>query len=330
MPDVREVAFRSEGEVCRGRLWLPDGYEIGARVPGIVLANAITAVEGLIVPGWARRLANAGYAALTFDYRRFGASDGSPRQHFEPNAQIQDVRNALTWLAAQPEIDAARLGGWGVSMGGGHMLHLAAFERRLSAVAVVATAVRAWPVYEAMMGTAGLQQMLADLGRDRAERFWTDAQATLRPAWGRPGDDCLLPVEEAYEYYMPGGQPAIAAFDNRLTVASVENMIAYDPAAALELASPTAVLAVHAEHDVIPVAAVQEAMLRAKEPKKLVVLPCRHSDLYDREPWVSRAAEEVVAWFRAHLPPRAPSITLIPEDMSPRPLHGKGSASRGS
>lgn len=316
----REISFNSEGQVCRGRLWLPEGRAPGAKMPAIVLANAITAVKELIVPGYAERFAAAGFAALTFDYRHWGESEGEPRYHFEPLAQIQDLRNALTWLAAQPDVDPTRLGGWGVSMGGGHMLHLAAFERRLAAVAVTATAVRSLPVYEAMMGLPGLQAMLAQLGQDRAARFWTDAVATTRPAWGRPGDDCLLPVEEALDFYMPGGQPAAPTFVNRLTVASVENMIAYDPDFAIHLASPTAVLFVHATADVIPVAAVREVFERAHEPKKLVVLDCKHSDLYDQEPWFSRSADEAIAWFRSHLAPRAPGITLFPAETEPAEL----------
>ncbi len=310
----REISFNSEGERCLGRLWLPEGHEPGAKVPAVVLANAITAVKELILPGYAARFATAGFAALTFDYRRWGESEGQPRHHFEPHAQIQDLRNAITWLAAQPEVDAARIGGWGVSMGGGHMLHLAAFERRLAAVAVTATAVRSLPIYERMMGLAGLQELLAQLGQDRAARFWTDAVATTRPAWGKPGDDCLLPVEEAWRFYMPDGQPAAPTFVNQLTVASVENMIAYNPDFAIHLASPTAVLFVHASQDVIPVEAVREVFERADEPKKLVVLDCKHTDLYDVEPWVTQAAEEAIAWFRDHLPARTPSITLMPSE----------------
>ena len=40
---------------------------------------------------------------------------------------------------------------------------------------------------------------------------------------------------------------------------------------------------------------------RAGEPKKLVVLDCRHTDLYTREPWVTRSANEAIAWFNRYL-----------------------------
>jgi len=58
-----------------------------------------------------------------------------------PYEMQQDIRNAITWLAEQPEVNPGEIGGWGVSLGGGHMLHLATFDRRLKAVVATATAV---------------------------------------------------------------------------------------------------------------------------------------------------------------------------------------------
>ena len=41
---------------------------------------------------------------------------------------------------------------------------------------------------------------------------------------------------------------------------------------------------------------------RASEPKRLVWLPTtNHIDLYDREPFVQPAVEEVARWFQTHL-----------------------------
>src|SRR5260370_17710843 len=80
------------------------------------------------------RFAEAGIAAVVFDYRSFGASGGEPRQRLFPRDQIEDYRSALTWLSLQPEIDADRLGVWGSSFSGGHVLHVAAYDPRGKAV----------------------------------------------------------------------------------------------------------------------------------------------------------------------------------------------------
>lgn len=61
---------------------------------------------------------------LAFDYRRLGRSGSTPRQEIEPAAQIEDWRNAITPAAHLPGIDATRIGIWGTSYAGGHVLVL--------------------------------------------------------------------------------------------------------------------------------------------------------------------------------------------------------------
>ena len=70
--------------------------------------------------GLAREWADAGYVVMTFDARAHGVSGGlftlaGPRE-------IADVRALASWLAARPEVDEARIGGFGISYGGGALL----------------------------------------------------------------------------------------------------------------------------------------------------------------------------------------------------------------
>src|SRR3990172_12497741 len=112
----RRVEYYSQGAKVRGVLYLPDGAA-GRRLPGIVLCHGFTGIKELILPDYARRFAAAGYAALTFDYRGFGESEG-PRWRLIPWEQVIDIRNAITLLPCQPEGDAQRIGLWGTSYGG--------------------------------------------------------------------------------------------------------------------------------------------------------------------------------------------------------------------
>src|SRR5260370_33476531 len=72
----------------------------------------------------------SGCATLRFDYRNFGESTGSPRQHIDPWEQIEDYRNALTFAESLPGIDHARTGLWGISYSGGHVLIVSALDTR--------------------------------------------------------------------------------------------------------------------------------------------------------------------------------------------------------
>jgi uncharacterized protein len=77
-------------------------------------------------------LASRGYGVLAMDARGHGESAGRPMDWgWYGDA---DVAAGLTWLAARPEVDAHRLGGVGLSMGGEELLGAAGSDERLRAV----------------------------------------------------------------------------------------------------------------------------------------------------------------------------------------------------
>ena len=129
MPTNKTVAFYSDGLRLAGVLTLPDG---SGPHPGVVLCHGFTGIKELILPYYARRFAEAGFAALAFDYRGFGESEG-PRGRLIPLEQVNDIRNAVTFLEAQPEVDAVRIGLWGTSFGGAHVPYVAGIDERVKA-----------------------------------------------------------------------------------------------------------------------------------------------------------------------------------------------------
>jgi dienelactone hydrolase len=71
---------------------------------------------------------------LLHDHRNFGASDGTVRHDIDPWCKIADWRRAISYLESLPEVDAGRIGVWGTSYAGGHVIVLGATDRRLRAV----------------------------------------------------------------------------------------------------------------------------------------------------------------------------------------------------
>ena len=64
----------------------------------------------------------------------WGKGKVNPEVRCCPNIQLNDYRNAISWVSRQAEVDADRIGVWGTSYSGGHVLHLGAFDRRIKAV----------------------------------------------------------------------------------------------------------------------------------------------------------------------------------------------------
>jgi uncharacterized protein len=80
----------------------------------------------------ARMLIRHGYGVLMLDRRGEGASDGDYNAFGW--ASEPDLRAAITFLRRQPDVDPARIGGLGLSVGGELLLQTAAHTRALRAV----------------------------------------------------------------------------------------------------------------------------------------------------------------------------------------------------
>ena len=108
----KDVAFKSRGDVCRGTLYTPDKGE--GPFPAIVMAGGWCYVKEIVMPHYAEHFAEAGPAVLNFDYHCFGESEGEPRQHINPYEQIEDYKNAISFVETLPETDSERIGIWGI------------------------------------------------------------------------------------------------------------------------------------------------------------------------------------------------------------------------
>lgn len=83
---------------------------------------------------YAEEFVRAGLAVLTFDYRHFGESEGSPRQIVDISEQMEDWRSAIAMVRTLDHVDPKRIALWGSSLSGGHVINLAAEDPTLAAV----------------------------------------------------------------------------------------------------------------------------------------------------------------------------------------------------
>lgn len=131
------VEFESEGATLRGRLYLPDGP---GPFPAVAMTNGFTATITMSIQRYAEGFAAGGIAALIWDHRNFGISDGEPRQQLNPWLQARGYRDGLSFLERHSEIDSDRLAVWGDSMTGAVVLLVAACDERVRAVVSQVTA----------------------------------------------------------------------------------------------------------------------------------------------------------------------------------------------
>ena len=297
----REIEFPSNGLKCRGWLYVPDSSVVKQPAPAIVMAHGFSAVKEMFrLSKYAERFEEAGFVTLVFDFRFLGASDGEPRGHIISHEQQDDYRNAITWLSRQPEVDEDRIGVWGTSYSGGHVLHLAAFDRRIKAVVAQVPTICPWRQIVHRSGQDGLDRILDMLTADRVQRFETGTWDSIQVV-GLPGELSALSVPDAYEA-MTRNATIAPNWINRVTMASLENYVGYHPTASIELISPTPLIMILAEQDsLIPVELARAAFDRAGEPKKLHTFPCGHFEVYETEPWFTKAVSSMAEWYTKYV-----------------------------
>jgi uncharacterized protein len=104
----------------------------------VVAVGPLSSVKEQAAGAYAQAMAERGYGALAFDYRYFGQSDGQPRQVENPEANIEDIRNAATALLADDRLTGLPLFGLGICFGAGPMVRSVAEGSRFRAFAGVA------------------------------------------------------------------------------------------------------------------------------------------------------------------------------------------------
>jgi alpha-beta hydrolase superfamily lysophospholipase len=129
------VEFYSEGSLVKGILYLPDNYEENEKPPALLLCHGFAGVKELLLPNYAEEFCKNGFITLTFDYRGFGESEGE-RGKLSPQAQITDIRNAITLLQSLPEVDPDKLGLWGTSFGGANAITAASLDKRIKCLSI--------------------------------------------------------------------------------------------------------------------------------------------------------------------------------------------------
>lgn len=296
----RDVTFVSQGLKLAAWYYVPKNLKPDEKRPAIVMAHGFSAPKEALLQNFADRFAAAGFVVLVFDYRYLGASEGEPRNQIFPGEQIEDYKNAITWAQLQKEINPERIGVWGTSYSGAHVLHLAAFDRRVKAVVSQVMLVDG-PANAARLNRADNLPLVAGfLAQDRAQRY-TSGKINYLPVVAPEGQPSALPTPESYDFFMKVVASSAPRWENRVTLESMEKFLEYNPAANIHRISPTPLLMVVAEDDrLTPTDLAIEAYQRAREPKKLVMFRGGHFNAY-QEPGLNTTAPAAVDWFKQWL-----------------------------
>lgn len=288
------VAFVSGGSRCEGWLFRPPRAD--GDVACVVLAHGFGALKEGRLDAYAQRFAGAGFAALAFDYRHFGGSEGEPRQLVDIARQHADWRAAIAHARSLDGVDPDRIVAWGSSFGGGHVISTAASDPRLAAgIAQVphtdglATLRQIEPRRVAALTAHGLL--------DRARALTRRAPHYI-PIVGPPGSLATMTGDHAAEGYA-GMYPQGFEWRNEVPARIMPTFALYSPGRkAAEVGCPI-LLQVGTDDQITPPGPALKAAERAPRGE-LLTYPLSHFAIYRGQPF-ERAVGDQVEFLRHHV-----------------------------
>ena len=290
------VRFTSGGKACLGDLHLPEDSGHEGKFPVVVLAHGIGAERRFGLAPFARDFARRGLAALVFDYRHLGESEGEPRGLVDPRQQIEDYFSALAFVRRHPELDGDRIGLWGTSFSGGHVLEVAA--RRPHGVRAVVSQIPfvsgwastfAYPLryHLPAIGAGLLDRLLGLLGR-----------APVTVPVTRERGFALLASPDSHEGYR-AMVPEDSEWSGRVPARVFLEILRYHPGrAAPRIRAPTLVVGA-TEDAVCPIAATRKVVERIRDVH-FETLPVGHFDPYRGE-WFDQVVALEGEFLARHL-----------------------------
>lgn len=287
-----DITIWSEGVRLSGNMFKPDDLDAGERRPALLLCHGWGGPKEHLNNTYAQTFVAAGFIVMTFDYRGWFTSDArlvstqaqpepdengemtvkvrAIRDVVDPLDQIQDIKACLDYLSTEESVDADRLGIWGTSFGGGHVIMMAAIDPRIKC-------------------------MVSQVGPARLVDLDVDAAATAmlrqRASDKAHGIDALVPpFEGAHESLV--GLPDMAKF------------MQYDPLGqAHRITAPSLFLDQAGEELMDPDASyprVLEAM-NVNVDTAHHRFPGKHYDIYDKN--YQEGAAMAQDWFVKYLKP---------------------------
>lgn len=282
--EVSDSDFEVGGVRCAGTLYTPDdSSEADGGV--VVLAHGFGGTREMRLQAYAERFVDRGLSAFVFDYRGWGDSDGEPRDVLRPRRQLEDWRAAVDHVR---DTGYDRVGLWGTSLSGGHVVSVAADVEVDAVVAQVPFADGRANVFHALRqnGVAyGLRagaSALLDVGRNitTGDRLYVPVV--------RPMDEfSVLRSPSAWKGYLEIADD-VEDWDNRVAASILLSLAGYRPVEHADDVDAPVFVVQATEDDLIPQSSV-DRLIEQLPDVEVLQLDVGHFDVYSGEEF-----EEVV------------------------------------
>ncbi|CAF1007860.1 unnamed protein product [Didymodactylos carnosus] len=292
----------NDGVILRGWLYQPVQNNTHQQIyPAIIMTHGYSAVKELYLDLYAELFTKSNFVVLVYDHRNFGESDGDPRQEIDPWKQIEDYSSAIDYLQSLTTlVDSLRIGIWGTSYSGGHVLVVSAKDKRVKCVvSQVPTISGKRNIRRRVKDEDQWQKLVKDFEKENENRT-TDHKPKVVP---------IIKPEEQQDWWYFFNVDQVPDKDkwrcrnwlNEQTLRSIELYSGYEPEEYIEKISPCPLQMIVGDKDTVTFTDDQIEVFqnKAREPKKLVMFNGGHFSPYVEQ--FDIAANAANEWFIKYL-----------------------------
>lgn len=293
----KKIEFKSHGKKLTGNLYLPDSYNGKSKLPAIIVTGAWTTVKEQMPKNYAEELVKKGYAALTFDFRGWGESEGGFKYVEDPIRKTQDIIEAVNFLSTREEIDPSKIAGLGVCASSGYMVRAYAETKKLKTIALVAPWLHNREIVDQVYGGKEAVDGYISAGKKAEEEFEKSGKLQTMVAASVTDDKSLM---FKAPYYTEKDRGLIKEYDNKFNVASWNGWLTFD---AISYASkiPGKVLFVESEAMALPQGSKAFKTIAGDKVKSVNLEKVTQFDFYDKKDPINKSVNSIDSYLKENL-----------------------------
>ena len=267
----KKTTFFSEGCRLQATIYYPDELPSDGPHPALIVNSGYQGFNEFYPKMFAQQMTRRGYVCLGFDYRGMADSEGE-KGTVLIEEQVADIRNAVTFMQAQEDVDNARIGliGWG--MGGANVVLAAEKGRNVAAVAALNGFYDGERWLKSVHTYDEWTRVLDDVAADRTRRV-LEGESTLADTFFH------YPLDPATKEYVGQELEQVYGFGHPTRLQFTESIIDLDVERVVRHLGPIPLFIGHGARNTLhPYEEALRLFEAASSPKTLYTIDGRHND----------------------------------------------------
>ncbi|MFD9629051.1 alpha/beta hydrolase [Peribacillus muralis] len=293
--NIVKTEFYSDALKLKGSFYLPKNFNEKKKYPLILVNSGYQGFNEFYPKLFSEKLTEKDFICFGFDYRGFADSEGI-KGRVVLSEQVSDIKHAITHASTHPNVDATKIGlvGWG--MGANNVLHVAAKDKRVKAVAALNgfyNGERWLKLIHSPQEWSTIEKVVEEDRKLRAESGQSRFEDTF----------IHYPLDPATADYVKKELAPVYGFGNKTQLIFTDSIIETDAEEIVGKISPRPVFIAHGKDNLLhPISEAHSLYQKADTPKILYTIDGKHNDfMYSNHNDFIKLNEQLDMFFKEHV-----------------------------